>query len=78
MIGVLYLIYLILYRYKNDFRYVELWMALGKKHQDAGDLFKYLAVNGIGSNCALFYEEYAGYKETMGWYRNFHVLLMAS
>lgn len=54
--------------YKNDFRYVELWMALGKKQQDAGDLFKYLVVNGIGSTCALFYEEYAGYKETMGWY----------
>jgi hypothetical protein len=42
-------------------------MALGKKQQDAGDLFKYLVVNGIGSECALFYEEYAGYKESMAW-----------
>jgi Mad3/BUB1 homology region 1 len=38
-------------------------MTVGKTQEDPNELFKYLIVNGIGSLCALFYEEYAGYKE---------------
>lgn len=43
-------------------------MSVGKKQQDPSDLFKYLITNNIGLQCALFYEEYAGYKESMNWY----------
>ncbi|KAJ3301142.1 hypothetical protein HDV03_001313 [Kappamyces sp. JEL0829] len=61
-------------RYKNDVRYVQLWMDVGKKQKDPSDLvdgrtnaqFKYLISNGIGQETTLFYEEYAGYKESMG------------
>ncbi len=51
-------------RYKNDVRYLELWLTVAKKQRDPTDLFKYLIVNGIGQESALFYEEYAGFKET--------------
>ncbi|KAJ3322559.1 protein kinase [Boothiomyces sp. JEL0866] len=51
-------------RYKNDSRYVDLWMDVVRKQPDAGEAFKYLAVNQIGTGLAIYYLEYARYYES--------------
>ncbi|KAJ3252297.1 hypothetical protein HK103_001642 [Boothiomyces macroporosus] len=51
-------------RYKNDPRYVDLWMTVVRKQPDPGDAFKYLAVNQIGTGLAIYYLEYARYYES--------------
>ncbi|KAJ3275232.1 hypothetical protein HDV01_000959 [Terramyces sp. JEL0728] len=50
-------------RYKNDPRYVDLWMSVARKQPDAGEVYKYLAVNQIGTGLSIYYLEYARYYE---------------
>eukprot|EP00842_Homolaphlyctis_polyrhiza_P004544 jgi/Hompol1/5090/HPOL_000486-RA len=53
-------------RYKNDVRYLQLWMRVAKRSRSPIDIFKYLSVNEIGMAVALYYEEYAALLETLG------------
>ncbi|XJO73967.1 hypothetical protein BDV3_004860 [Batrachochytrium dendrobatidis] len=52
------------FRYKNDPRHLMLWMRLAKRTPNPVDIFKYLSVNEIGLQTALYYEEYATLMET--------------
>ncbi|KAI8904465.1 Mad3/BUB1 homology region 1-domain-containing protein [Gorgonomyces haynaldii] len=52
-------------RYKNDVRYVRLWMRVARKQDDPVELFKYLSQNDIGTLTCLFYEEYASLYESV-------------
>ncbi|KAJ3115884.1 hypothetical protein HDU96_010908 [Phlyctochytrium bullatum] len=52
-------------RYKNDLRYVRIWLEVAAKNNIPDDVFKYLLNNLIGETCAVFYEEYAAYLETV-------------
>lgn len=46
-------------RYKNDPRYLKLWLAYSKYCREAEDIFGFLSQEGIAQNLATFYEEYA-------------------
>ncbi len=50
-------------RYRNDPRYLKLWLVVIKCTKEPVDVFKYLAVNGIGTKLAAYYEEYASHME---------------
>lgn len=52
-------------RYKQDSRYLSLWIEYSKCVDDPGKIFEFLIENGIGDRLALFYEEYASYLETL-------------
>jgi checkpoint serine/threonine-protein kinase len=51
-------------RYKEDLRYIRMWLQVAKRAKTPEDVFKYLSVNSIGQGSAIFYEEYAAYMET--------------
>jgi checkpoint serine/threonine-protein kinase len=55
-------------RYRNDPRYLKLWLLVAQQSKQPSDVFKYLSVNRIGIELALFYEEYAKLLETVGRY----------
>ena len=52
-------------RYKNDPRYLKLWLVVIKSTKEPVDVFKYLAVNGIAIKLATYYEEYATHMESI-------------
>ncbi|CCH45142.1 putative serine/threonine-protein kinase [Wickerhamomyces ciferrii] len=49
--------------YKNDARYLNVWLTYAKYSENPRDIFIYLARKEIGTNLALYYEEYANYLE---------------
>ena len=58
-------------RYANDPRYLKLWLLYArnlqqKQKQNPVDVFKFLAVNDIAQDLALFYEEYASLMISLG------------
>lgn len=55
-------------RYKNDARFLKLWLIVAHQAKEPIDVFKYLSINGIGSHLSLYYEEYATLLERMGKY----------
>ncbi|TPX70175.1 hypothetical protein SpCBS45565_g01863 [Spizellomyces sp. 'palustris'] len=46
-------------RYKNDSRYLSMWLRVARQAQDPVQVFKYLSINEIGGELAAYYEEYA-------------------
>lgn len=52
--------------YKNDVRYVRTWMTYVKYADTPREVFTHLASLGIGSQLALYYEDYASWLETNG------------
>ncbi|KAI5789116.1 Mad3/BUB1 homology region 1-domain-containing protein [Geopyxis carbonaria] len=53
--------------YKNDLRYLKLWIQYARDFSDAPrEIFAYLSRHGIGQKLALFYEDYAALLESMG------------
>lgn len=56
--------------YKNDPRYLKLWLQYIRLFSDAPrETFAYLARHNIGEGLALFYEEFAGWLEGAGRWR---------
>lgn len=54
-------------QYKNDPRYVRLWIQYIQNHSDAPrEAFAYIARHNIGQRLALFYEEFAALLESIG------------
>ncbi|PJF16556.1 Kinase domain containing protein [Paramicrosporidium saccamoebae] len=53
-------------RYRNDPRYLKLWLAYAHRCVDPEDIYSFLAMRGIASDLAAFYEDYAGYLERKG------------
>lgn len=54
--------------YKNDPRYLRIWLEYGQYSDLPRDVFVYLAKKAIGTELALYYEEFANYLETKGAY----------
>ncbi|PNS14309.1 hypothetical protein CAC42_6822 [Sphaceloma murrayae] len=52
--------------YKNDVRYLRLWLRYITFSESPREVFVYLARNGIGEGLALYYEEFAGWLEGEG------------
>lgn len=53
--------------YKNDVRYLRLWLHYVGLFSDAPkETFVFMARNGVGQELALFYEEYAAWLEAQG------------
>lgn len=50
--------------YKNDPRYLKVWLTYAKYSDNPRDIFIYLARKEIGTSLALYYEEYANFLET--------------
>lgn len=50
--------------YKNDPRYLKVWLSYAKYSENPRDIFIYLARKEIGKQLATYYEEYANYLET--------------
>ncbi|KAF9940866.1 hypothetical protein BGZ67_006528 [Mortierella alpina] len=50
--------------YRNDPRFVKLLMLYAEKVESPLDVFKYMEANGIGSEIAVYYQEYADYLES--------------
>lgn len=46
-------------RYRNDPRYLKLWLAYSKYCREAEDIFVFLAQEGIAQGLASYYEEYS-------------------
>lgn len=46
-------------RYRNDPRYLKLWLAYAKYCREAEDIFIFLSQEGIAQELATYYEEYA-------------------
>ncbi|EPX70898.1 mitotic spindle checkpoint protein Mad3 [Schizosaccharomyces octosporus yFS286] len=55
--------------YKNDIRYLRIWMQYAKYVEDPAELFSFLSLHEIGTNFSLYYEEFAGYFESNGLYK---------
>ena len=55
-------------RYKNDPRYLRLWLAYAECVDEPRDIFLYLEAQGIGMELALFYEEFSLLWESYGRY----------
>ena len=49
--------------YKNDPRYLKVWLSYAKYSENPRDIFVYLARKEIGKLLATYYEEYANYLE---------------
>ncbi|KAJ3089502.1 hypothetical protein HK102_006235 [Quaeritorhiza haematococci] len=56
-------------RYKNDLRYLKMWLLLARRTREPVEVFKYLSVNEIGQDLGLFYEEYGLLMESLGRYK---------
>ncbi|CAK7900667.1 checkpoint serine/threonine-protein kinase Bub1p [[Candida] anglica] len=52
--------------YKNDPRYLKLWLQYKDYSDSPRDIFVYLAKKDIGTSLALYYEEFANYLEIQG------------
>ncbi|KAG4303472.1 hypothetical protein PCK1_000436 [Pneumocystis canis] len=52
--------------YKDDPRYLKVWIQYVKYIDDPRELFCFLAYNDIGQTLSTFYEEYASFLETNG------------
>ncbi len=50
-------------RYRNDPRYLKLWLAYAKFCRDAEEILQFLSQQGISQDLATFYEEYAALLE---------------
>ncbi|KAF9963875.1 hypothetical protein BGZ70_007140 [Mortierella alpina] len=50
--------------YRNDPRFVKLLMLYAEKVESPLDVFKHMEANGIGSEIAVYYQEYADYLES--------------
>ena len=46
-------------RYRNDPRYLKLWLSYAKYCRETEDIFVFLSQEGIAQELATFYEEYA-------------------
>lgn len=46
-------------RYRNDPRYLKLWLSYAKYCREAEDIFIFLSQEGIAQELATYYEEYA-------------------
>lgn len=57
-------------RYRNDVRYLRIWIQYADICNDPSDIFKFLESNEIGQGCSLFYEAYATFLEFRGKYNN--------
>jgi hypothetical protein len=53
-------------RYKNDMRYLKLWIQYASHVDHPNKIFAYLNANEIGTAYALFYEEYCNSLELSG------------
>lgn len=65
-------------RYRNDPRFLRLWLLVAHQAREPIDVFKYLSVNKIGSELALYYEEYANYLEKSSRYDCVRICLLRS
>ncbi len=59
-------------RYKDDARYLRVWVKYADCCKDPHDIFKFLEANDIGQRHALFYEAYAAFLEIRGAYARAH------
>lgn len=50
--------------YKNDPRYLKVWLNYAKYSENPRDIFVYLSRKEIGKNLATYYEEFANYLES--------------
>ncbi|KAF9946959.1 hypothetical protein BGZ72_010998 [Mortierella alpina] len=50
--------------YRNDPRFIKLLMLYAEKVESPLDVFKYMEVNGLGSEIAVYYQEYADFLES--------------
>ncbi len=50
-------------RYKEDARYLRVWIKYADCCAEPGDIFKFLRANSIGQRQALYYEAYAAFLE---------------
>jgi checkpoint serine/threonine-protein kinase len=55
-------------RYRNDPRYLNMWLMTARKTESPVDLFKYLALNRIGDKLSEYYEDYASLLESRNRY----------
>ena len=55
-------------RYRNDPRFLKLWLLVAHQAREPVEVFKYLSVNKIGVDLALYYEEYAKLLEKIARY----------
>eukprot|EP00002_Diphylleia_rotans_P040638 TRINITY_DN9686_c0_g1_i1.p1 TRINITY_DN9686_c0_g1~~TRINITY_DN9686_c0_g1_i1.p1 ORF type:complete len:343 (-),score=83.44 TRINITY_DN9686_c0_g1_i1:377-1405(-) len=53
-------------RYRNDLRYIHMWMEYSRLCEDPKEIFKFMEANAIGRVCAIYYETYANYLELCG------------
>lgn len=51
-------------RYRNDPRFVKLLIIYSEKISNTIELFNYMEANGIGSEIAMYYEEFADFLES--------------
>ncbi|GLD92997.1 hypothetical protein PINS_up001589 [Pythium insidiosum] len=59
-------------RYKNDIRYIRMWIQYADLVSNPKDIFKYLYQNKIGENVSLFYVGWAWVLESMANYAQAH------
>ncbi|KAI9480842.1 MAG: Mad3/BUB1 homology region 1-domain-containing protein [Benjaminiella poitrasii] len=52
-------------RYKNDSRYLKIWLEYAELISDPKDIFLHLIRHGVCQSLALFYEEYSAYYEKL-------------
>jgi hypothetical protein len=55
-------------RYRNDPRFLKLWLLVAHQAKEPIEVFKYLSVNKIGVDLALYYEEYSKLLEKISRY----------
>lgn len=53
-------------RYRNDPRYLRLWLAYALRCRDPEDIFAFLGMHGIAADLAGYYEAYGEYLERRG------------
>ncbi len=53
-------------RYKEDQRYLRVWVLYANCVTEPGDIFKFLEANAIGQSFALFHEAHATFLELRG------------
>jgi hypothetical protein len=46
-------------RYKNDIRYLRIWLTYARHCKQPRDIFDFLEAHGVGKELAIFYEEWA-------------------
>ena len=56
-------------KYKDDARYLRVWVKYADVCKEPGDIFSFLETNSIGQKHTLFYEAYAAFLEIKGAYK---------